>query len=182
MMNSEDFIPYTNNPSLKMESISLSYARGNFSMTIILPYQNQTLMNLTHHLTPEDLKLVFDVRHSYVDYKIPRMKFSWSKSLKEPLSILGIGDIFNEVNLNNMVVASIPLKVSDVTHATKIDVDESGTIAAAVTAIQMIPTSGQIFIGTPIQFVVNRPFMLLIHHLPTKQILFTATVHDPLKA
>lgn len=178
-MHNEDAIPYVNNSSLQFEAIALEYDGKDFSMGIILPYANQSLSNLTENLKPEHIKQVFDEENCIsIDYKIPRMKFQSSFSLKDSLSALGIQSAFHAANFSNLIEA-VPMKISDVKHAAEIVVDEDGTTASAITAIQLIPLSGKVVID-PLKFYVNRPFLLAIYHRPTSTLLFLAAVHKPL--
>lgn len=179
LMHNEDTIPYVNNPSLQFEAITLEYDGKDFSMGIILPYHNQTLSNLTQHLESKHIRQVFDEENCIsIDYKIPRMKFESSFSLKDSLSALGMPQAFNAANFSNLIEA-IPVKIGDVKHAAEILVDEDGTKASAITAIQLIPLSGKVVID-PLKVYVDRPFLLAIYHRPTSTVLFMGAVHKPM--
>ena len=54
-----------------------------------------------------------------------------------------------------------------------IEVDESGTEAAAATVIEMVP------LMAPREFVVNRPFLFYVRDLQTKLLLFQGMVTAP---
>lgn len=62
-----------------------------------------------------------------------------------------------------------------VLHKAVIEVDETGTIAAAVTTIGITPFS------LPRTFIVNRPFFFFIYHEKTNSMLFMGRVIDPTK-
>ncbi|XKL64135.1 hypothetical protein PGB90_004221 [Kerria lacca] len=179
MMNNVKNVPYYNDPSLQFEAIQIPYEGYEYSMAVFLPYKTQTIQNLTHYLKPENVKRVFNESIiEGVDYKIPRMKFSWTNSLVESLSTMGLKEIFAKANLNNMVTAN-NLRISDVRHAAEIQVDEDGTVATAITALSIMTYSLPIPPLHPKQFFVDRPFMVVINHQPTSSILFVALVHNP---
>lgn len=85
---------------------------------------------------------------------------------------LGISDIFNEQSANLQGIAA-GLYLSGMIHKSKIQVDEKGTVASAVT--------GGIFANkaTPPRFYANRPFAYLIVDKTTKLVLFTGLYQDP---
>lgn len=181
-MNNQQSVPYLNNPTLGYEAISIPYDSNVFSMYVVLPYVNTTLDAVFSALTPQLLQqLIEDTKEWHqVNYKIPRLKFDWKKSVNEQLFALGIKELFNDANLSEMTgVAN--LKVSKVTHATEIEVNENGTIASAVTVSEIVWKSA--IYRDPkvkiIEFFANRPFMLLIVHKSTQAVLFSGLVYKP---
>lgn len=150
-------------------------------MFLVLPYANQTLKNLTEHITTEHLhQIVKDTTEDYVHahYKIPRMKFKSQRKINEDLAQLGIKTLFNRPKLTNMIAAA-DIKVSEVVHAVEIEVHEKGTVATAVTTLSFVPLSLPFPPSEPIPFYLNRPFMFFIYHYETKTILFSAFVYKP---
>lgn len=64
---------------------------------------------------------------------------------------------------------------SQVLHKAVIEVDETGTIAAAATIAGITPYS------LPRIFLINRPFFFFIYHEDTNCLLFMGRVIDPTK-
>ena len=60
-----------------------------------------------------------------------------------------------------------------VLHKAVIDVDETGTTAAAATEIGITAYS------LPREFTINRPFFFFIYHEDTNTLLFMGRVTDP---
>ncbi|HKJ32073.1 MAG TPA: serpin family protein, partial [Balneolales bacterium] len=60
-----------------------------------------------------------------------------------------------------------------------IDVDETGTEAAAVTSISMVFTSVSTPQNQAIPFVANRPFVYLIRERSSGTILFIGKMENP---
>jgi serpin B len=69
------------------------------------------------------------------------------------------------------------LYVSEVVHQAFIAVDEEGTEAAAATAVVMRATAAPF--DEPLPVTVDRPFLFLIRHDPTGEILFMGQVTNP---
>ena len=185
-MNHIERVPYIREASLQYEAIRLPYERAEYEMIIVLPTDQQTLKNLTVHLKPEDYKKLFNEEGTEgfdngVDYKIPRMKFTWSRSIKDPLAEVGVKALFEKADLSNLIETMTgDLRVSDVTHATEIEVDEKGTKASAVTGVKVIGYMAPQTPHAPKPFVVNKPFLMMIYNRPTSTLLFYAYVNNPI--
>jgi serpin B len=59
------------------------------------------------------------------------------------------------------------------------EVNEEGTEAAAVTGIEMAPTSAAMNPKPPFKMIVDRPFFVLLHDKQTGKILFAGHVTQP---
>ncbi|CAG10575.1 unnamed protein product [Tetraodon nigroviridis] len=110
-----------------------------------------------------------------LEVNLPKFKMEQSYRLHEILPDVGMASIFdNSANLTKLSKDQ-GLKVSEVLHKAVIEVDETGTIAAAVTAVGITPFS------LPRTFFVNRPFFFFIYHEKTNCMLFMGRVIDPTK-
>ena len=187
MMNDVKYIPHIEDPSLQYEAIRLSYEDKAYDMIIVLPSGQQTLKNLTSHLKYDNYEQLFNDPGTNglnrgINYKVPRMKFSWSQSVKEALKQYGVETLFEKPDLSKLVEAN-NLRVSDITHATEIEVDERGTKASAVTAIKFVPYLSTKDPSKPYKsFVVDRPFLLMIYSRVTSTLMFYGCVYNPLSS
>lgn len=174
-----DDIPYINIPSLQVEAVELRYSGNDASMFFVLPYENQTLDTVVSSLSGDILKeIVKKSRSTYVSLKIPQIKYKWSDNLNEPLKALGVKEVFGtKAKLSN--IANIALRVSEVSHAAEIEVNEKGTEASAVTIVKMVPMSAPYHPNPPIPVHVDRPFLMFIYHHKTETVLFIGTVQNP---
>jgi serpin B len=68
------------------------------------------------------------------------------------------------------------LYISDIIHKAFIATDESGTEAAAATAVIMRATAMPV---TPLEVKIDRPFIFLIRDIQTGTVLFVGRVLDP---
>ena len=85
-------------------------------------------------------------------------------------------DAFNRnADFTSMIPAG-GVSVSDVLHQAFVDVDESGTQAAAATAVLIGPTS---VVVEGVNVEVNRAFFFFIRDLATNAVLFVGRENDP---
>jgi serpin B len=66
--------------------------------------------------------------------------------------------------------------ISEVTQKTRLEVDETGTTAAAATGVAV--TSARLG-GVPFRMVVDRPFLVAIQDAATGTLLFLGTIRHP---
>ena len=99
-----------------------------------------------------------------------------SVSLKTALKALGMHKAF-EGSADFSGIAP-GLLISDVLHQAFIDVNETGTEAAAATAV-IFQTVSAPPPRKPITLTIDRPFLFAIHDQPTGQILFVGKVVKP---
>jgi serpin B len=93
---------------------------------------------------------------------------------------MGIKDAFDTGKADFSPMAAVPLFIADVIHAANIDVDENGTEAAAATAVMMAPTSMPMAPKSePILFTADRPFVFIISHTTSGEVLFAGIVNNP---
>jgi serpin B len=97
-------------------------------------------------------------------------------SLKTELTALGMADAFSPGAANFSGITTEPVSLSDVLQQAYIEVDESGTKAAAATAVIGATFSA---LSDTATVTVDRPFCALIRDNPTGTILFVARVLDP---
>ncbi|CAN0901855.1 unnamed protein product [Linum grandiflorum] len=116
---------------------------------------------------------------------IPKWKFSLGCHLKETMEKLGLtlpfefaedfDKMFNERKME-------PTAVSDVIQSAFIQVDEKGTVAAAVTVSRVVMMECKKPIRKPVDdFIADHPFMFLIVEKRSKAIIFAGSVVNPLQ-
>ena len=187
---SEDEAPYVNvdmmkgkiNSLLKFTSeykmIEIPYGRKNFSMVIIVP-----LKPMEEFLEDFDSSIwsSFEVLPNgdsdwnEINVVIPKFSFSYEKYLNGILQNLGMEDAFNPNMADLSGISDQDLFVSFVKQNSFIEVDESGTEAAAVTTIGIGVTSAP----SELVFHVDSPFVFLIRERTTNTVLFMGKVLNP---
>jgi serpin B len=88
---------------------------------------------------------------------------------------MGVAFDPNKADFSNMAKGQ-KLFISDVRHATVMQVDEKGTKAAAVTSIGVGATA---VMRDTFSMTVNRPFFCAIRDETSGAVLFLGTVVDP---
>ena len=155
----------------KATAFGRNYANG-LSFIGILP-------NEEGDFTLEDLDieslLKSEPEYDEVDCKMPKLNFETSATLNDMLSDLGLENIFsNDADFSG--IADKNTKVSAVLQKTKLELDENGTKAAAVTAAVMECMSAMAPNPVVKSVELTRPFALLIFDEMNNEILFMGKV------
>jgi serpin B len=111
---------------------------------------------------------------------LPKFRFMFNDSLNVPLTNMGMGIAFKlgEANFSK-IIPGIDLAISRVLHKAFVDVDEEGTEAAAVTAVEIIWRESTSSGDLPKHFRANKPFLFVIKERDTNAIIFLGKVMDP---
>ena len=107
-----------------------------------------------------------------VDCKMPKLNFETSTVLNDMLSSLGLDNLFSS-NADFSGIADQNVNVDTILQKTKLELDENGTKAAAVTAVTMECMSATVAKEPIIKTVeLTRPFAFLIYDRSNNEILF----------
>ena len=115
--------------------------------------------------------------YTEVVVSLPRFRVESKLPLNDALKNLGIKDMFTD-NADLGGISKESLYVSDVVQKAVIEVEESGTTAAAATAVvvQVVVSLSQ---GQPRTFTADHPFLFQLRDLQTRMLLFQGRVTDP---
>lgn len=174
MMHQTGSFPHLFGPNF--EAVELPYGQtGRFSMLIILPAAGVDLGSFVSNVTAEELATwIADLEPADISIGLPRFTARYSSSLVNGLTSLGMGVAFNFLTADFTQLASGPrVYISDVEHATEVQVDESGTVAAGATTGTITATIA------PPSMTMNRPFFYAIVDGKTGALLFIGTLIDP---
>jgi len=161
----------------KASVYELPYSNSKYSMVIITPNGNTTLSQLAAGIDSLQWQSwVSNLRAINGQVTLPKFTFSYSTSLNDALTSLGLGNAFSDAADFSLINPSVRLKISEVKHKAFVGVDESGTTAAAATSVVIVPTD------TAPEFnpVFNHPFIFAIREMNSGLILFVGTVNNPL--
>ena len=157
--------------------LCLPYGSHGYSMYVMLPNEGKTLEDIINGLSAEALADNLSSMYTHeVDILMPRFTTSNETKLEEVLSSMGMPLAFNSffAEFPNMAQGH-SLYVAMMKQKAKIEVNEEGTKAAAVTVAEM----GDLAMG-PTQyeradFHATRPFVYLIMEESTRSIFFMGT-------
>lgn len=157
------------------------YKDSPYSFVAMLPNKDVNLEDYVQSLTGKNwLSILENKSDEIVDTSIPKFKYEYKTSLVDPLKEMGLKDGFDSSLANfNRIGHSNGARffISDVLHKTYIQVDERGTKAGAVTAVEMEATSA--IIKEQKSIVLDRPFLYAIIDNTTNLPIFIGTVSNP---
>ena len=128
------------------QSVVLPYGQGSVSMYVFLPDEQTGLDQFERNLTPENWDMwMRSFQTTPGDLMLPRFKVEWESKLNDALIALGMAEAFDEQRANFSQMAE--LNSGDIHlsgQAQKLcGAGEEGTVAAAVTSVEMSITSAQ---------------------------------------
>ena len=178
MMVQEASFNYFSNDFI--QAVEMPYGTGNYSMIIMLPQYNKTLHDIIDQLSNENwnswLSEFYEAEK--VQIHLPKFKFEYKNLLNDELINMDMGIAFSGSADFSKINPLEQLFISRVIHKSFIEVNEEGTEAAAVTAVEISLTSaggGE----TAIPFYVNQPFVFAIKEKYTNTIVFLGRVMEP---
>ena len=158
------------------QAVSLPYGDGRMSMYIFLPDEGSSLSDFLAGLNRENWGKWLPLFHYMEgDIRLPRFKLEYEKSLNNALESLGMGIAFDPGKADFRGMSDTTLYIQSVLHKAVVEVNEEGTVAAAVTSVMMGITS----VPERFTFIVNRPFFFAIHDNQTNSLLFMGAVVKP---
>ncbi|KAJ8681882.1 hypothetical protein QAD02_017674 [Eretmocerus hayati] len=170
-MHMEDSFVYGYLKELRARYVVLPYKNSHLKMIIFVPQE----INGLHHIEANRKNLILDdltgenAAKQTINLFLPKFKLSSEIDLKKPLEQLGMTDIFGAANFSK--ISEEPLYVRKAIHKSYIEVNEHGSEAAAVTAIEIQP-----LIMNP-QLIADRPFYFEIVYDTVP--IFTGHVINP---
>jgi serpin B len=172
---SENVSYYSDN---ELKALEMDYKGDNLSMLILLPNQNYGLSEVEAGLSSAEMS---DIRSKLVQQSVqvwlPKFNITKSEEMSGLLEELGMKNAFDpNVADFSGINSTEKLYISYVFHKAFINVNETGTEAAAATAV--IITVGAVM-GEPQEFRADHPFLFFIINKPTGAILFMGRVADP---
>ncbi len=165
------------------QSVVLPYGTGRVSMYVFLPDEQKGLDQFEKDLTPENWDTWMKSFQMYPgDLMLPRFKIEWESELNDPLKALGMEEAFDPARADFSQMAKVnsgdKLFISEVKQKSFCEVNEEGTVAAAVTSVTGMLTSVQ---KPREKFVmkVDRPFFFAIRDNLTGVVLFMGSITNP---
>lgn len=180
MMNKEDKLDYSSNTLFK--AVKIPYGNAQYNMVVLLPAEGKNSRDVISQLNADNWKEWTKnfKTEDHVVVTMPRFKFEFESDLNNALKEMGMKKAFQTSGADFSKISDIYLYISKIKHKSFIDVNETGTEAAAVTSVEFATTS--IGPGDQVQkiyFTVNKPFVFAITEKDTNAILFVGEVQNP---
>lgn len=178
LMHQEARLPYAEVGGFRR--LTIAYQGGDLAMDLFLPAGGKTLAQAEARLTADAFATLVaaPAREVQASVVLPRFRLATEYLLKGAFAKLGLTSPFSPLSADftGMGGAKGDLWVDEVIHKAVVEVDETGTKAAAVTGIVMRTTAFRPD-DMPVAFHCDQPFLLVIRSGPT--ILFLGRVSDP---
>jgi serpin B len=176
MMEQSNLFPYFQGADF--QAVNLPYGSGRLSMLIVLPDTDVDLGAFVATITPAAVQSWVSQMASFtVNLGLPRFTTAYSTgtSLIPALTTLGMGDAFDPTE-NGFTGIFPHFVINEAVHKTYVQVDETGTVAAAATGVGGVAT-----IATPdtVNLQLNRPFFYAIRDNQTGELLFVGIIMNP---
>ncbi|MDR0232375.1 MAG: serpin family protein [Dysgonamonadaceae bacterium] len=158
--------------------LTLPYGNGAFSMRLLLPNENKTVEDVINHINPQSWQNISDYSAVIkVRLQLPRFKAECKYLLnEEALPKMGMVIPFSDNADFTGISKEGGIKISRVIHKTYVSVDEEGTEAAAVTAVEIVEMAMPP--QTTINYIVDKPFVFVIQENSTGIILFAGVIKE----
>ena len=158
-------------------AVELLYDGGELSMVIMIPDEG----SFDTFEASLDAAMVTTILESMssknVHLKMPRFEFEGNYALVSHLRNLGMKDAFLAGSADfSGIDGTQDLLISNIIHKSFISVKESGTEAAAATAVTVGVTSVP---PTPTEVHIDRPFLFFIRDIKTEAMVFFGRVVNP---
>ncbi len=171
-----DFNRYADN---NVTVIELPYANKKFSMIIVMPTNGGNVHQLLAGIDSTKWKTwMAGLVPQKAEVKLPKFKFNYNIDLKSPLTELGMGIAFTGNADFSLISTTQSLQITGALQNAYVDVNESGTTAAAVTVV----TVGTSNAAPSPNVTIDHPFIFAIRQVSSGLIMFTGTVNNPLLA
>jgi serine protease inhibitor len=163
------------------QAVRLPYGSGRMSMLIVLPESGVSLTSFVSNLTLENLNTwIGELTMSPGSIGLPRFTATYqAQGLAGVLGSMGMAVALCPPTggTNFSALSSQPgVCVSDAEHETVVEVDESGTVAAAATTVTV--TTSVVVAGT-FTMTMDRPFLYAIRDDLTGELLFLGALMNP---
>ena len=158
------------------QAVTLPYDGRELEMVVLLPGQGK-FAEFEKSLNAGKVDSVIkDITPKQIALSLPGFKYESQFSLGKILAAMGMPVAFSGQADFSGMTGDRELSISEVVHKAFVEVDESGTEAAAATAVIMRATAMPVM---PLEVKVDRPFIFLIRDIQTGSVIFIGRVMNP---
>lgn len=164
----------------EVQVLELPYTDNKLSMIVVLP--KTTLGEVEQNLTSDKIRTWLNVtlqKPQEVHVNLPKFTFESSYNLSNTLMRMGMYSAFGHADFSG-IDGTYTLNISQVVHKACIEVEESGSEAAAATVILVTKSlAKQTDFTLPVMFHANHPFLFFIKENVSNTVLFIGRVTTP---
>jgi serpin B len=163
------------------QAAEFDYDDGEFGLAVFLPRERSGLEAFERNLTGAHLdswlQSLANAQPARLDVTLPKIQMNADYNLVPQLRALGLRNAFSDGADFSGVTEQTTLAISAVIHKTFLAVDEEGTEAAAVTALDMRATAARMPPpAPPIEFKADHPFFIVLRHQRSRARLFLGRI------
>lgn len=162
----------------QFQLVDIPFKDSTYSMSLIQPGLSNTDADWPSALNTNVWKALYDgAQYDRAITTFPRMKLEYKNDLIPAMKALGLNEPFSDNRADFSLLGTSTnggnIFISQVQHKTVLEVDEKGAEGAAVTAVGFSQTS------LPPVFRFNKPYVLVLRHIPTNTMMFVGYVEKP---
>ena len=174
MMHQTERLGYAE--SSDFQAVTLPYDGRQMEMVVLLPELGKFAEFEKSLNAGRVASIIKDITPKQVALSLPSFKYESEFSLGKTLANMGMPIAFSSQADFSGMTGNRELSISEVVHKAFVAVDESGTEAAAATAVIMRATAMPVM---PLEVTVDRPFIFLIRDIKTGSVIFVGRVVNP---
>jgi len=175
MMHQTERLGYAEGSGFQV--VTLPYDGRELEMVVLLPGQGKFAEFEKSLTAGKAASIIKDIAPKQVALSLPSYKYESEFSLGSILAAMGMPIAFSGQADFSGMTGNRELAISEVIHKAFVAVDESGTEAAAATAVIMRATAMPVM---PLEVTIDRPFIFLIRDIQTGSVIFVGRVMNPL--
>lgn len=173
-MHQTEVVPYVQGPNY--QAISLAYGQGHYAMLIVLPEAGVDVASVAASLSGQSFAaMVASMQAGTGTLSLPKFSTSYAQNLSATLGALGMTPVLCPSQALTDIGDGC---ISFVQHATTVEVDETGTVAAAATAVGVTAIATP-QLPPPFTMTMDHPFLYAIVNNDTGELLFIGAMMDP---
>lgn len=176
MMNSKESVYLESNNATGFMKY---YEGGKYAFAALLPNEGISLGDLTADLDGAVLyELLCNATPQSVRVSLPKFEMSYDTELSEVFKKMGVTDAFDDklADFSGIGETKGVMYISRILHKTCLTVNETGTEAAASTAVEIMTKSARPMRDKSVK--LDRPFLYMIVDTETNIPVFIGTVAD----
>lgn len=177
-MHQQAFAQY--GEEMGMRFIQKGYLGGRLAILLAVPRSGK-LSSALNSLKEHGMKcFVFKRKPESVKLSLPKLDCSFDGAMADAIGAAGCWLPFSDKYAQFPGISDEPLVISGIAQRIRVQIDEGGTRAAAVTELDMSKAAPRMQEDEPVELKLDQPFIFIIFDRETNEICFAGTVVNPL--